>query len=86
MLVSLHMTHMAVLMAVRDGFVTTDRIEAETHLGGSQVRRALVELRPEYLTGGDKRGARTPVALTQRGLVVCAAVDAARARLAASNH
>lgn len=54
-------------LLVSDGIARTDLIEHRTMLAGACVRRCLLRLRPVYAAGGDRRGVRLPLTLTQAG-------------------
>jgi predicted transcriptional regulator len=66
---SITITDMIVFIAIYDAEnpVTTAKLEDETHLNSSQIRRSLLVLRPKYVQGGDKRGARIPLVKTDKG-------------------
>jgi hypothetical protein len=70
-----------VLLAVgdRNGISSSDILERDLLMEGSGIRRSTAALRPEFITGGDQRGRRTPIVLTDAGWAV---VGEVRRRLA----
>jgi hypothetical protein len=75
-----------VAIADRGGVARTDELETDLGMGGSAVRRSLLTLRPRWCEGGDKRGARSPIRLTDDGWAAAHAVERRRRELAITNQ
>lgn len=75
-----------VALADRGGTARTDDLEADLRQDGSAVRRSLIALRPRWCEGGDKRGARLPIRLTEEGWQTAQSVERLRRELAVNDN
>lgn len=66
-----------VLVALRDrgDQAYGDELKEDLHSEGSAVRRSIGAMRGTWLTGGDQRGRRVPIQLTEKGAEAVTAFD-----------
>lgn len=64
-------------LAERDGTSTTDVLADDMCMwdDGTAIRRSLLVIRPQFCIGGDKRGSRVPISLTEGGWQIANAVQ-----------